>query len=243
MRDVWALARKEITLFLRVDDTRVSGSARLVLLFLFSAMLARQLGGAFIVPWIATTLSGALACLAVLPVVVDSFAGERERRTLETLLTTPASDAAILGGKLLALVLYGALISIAVLLSGIVVGAIRAGLTGSSYPISAAVAGAAIVYAIVTSLLTALIGLHVSLRAASVRHALQTLGLLMCAITVGPLLLGRLIPESSKAVIPFVTAANPTQLVARTLVSMIVVSAVLFAVALLRFRRSQLVLN
>src|SRR5688572_23211819 len=40
--------------------------------------------------------------IAPMATVVDSFAGERERHTLETLLATPLSDRAILGGKVLA---------------------------------------------------------------------------------------------------------------------------------------------
>ena len=40
-------------------------------------------------------------------VVADSFAGERERHTLETLLSTRLPDTAILLGKLLTSVLYG----------------------------------------------------------------------------------------------------------------------------------------
>src|SRR5580692_1469689 len=42
----------------------------------------------------------------LLAIVADSFAGERERHTLETLLATRLSDGAILTGKLLAAVLF-----------------------------------------------------------------------------------------------------------------------------------------
>jgi ABC-2 type transport system permease protein len=45
--------------------------------------------------------------LLVMAVVVDSFAGERERHTLETLLASRLSDRAILYGKILTAVIYG----------------------------------------------------------------------------------------------------------------------------------------
>lgn len=43
-----------------------------------------------------------LGFFSPMPTIVDTFAGERERHTLETLLATPLSDRAILGGKVLA---------------------------------------------------------------------------------------------------------------------------------------------
>jgi len=49
--------------------------------------------------WLPLLLVGAL--------VADSFAGERERKTLETLLASRLSDRAILLGKIAALVSYG----------------------------------------------------------------------------------------------------------------------------------------
>ena len=47
-----------------------------------------------------------LPVLFVLPIVADTFAGERERHTLETLLATRLPDQAILFGKLGAIVVY-----------------------------------------------------------------------------------------------------------------------------------------
>jgi ABC-2 type transport system permease protein len=47
--------------------------------------------------------------------VSDSFAGERERHTLEALLLAPVSDQSIIGGKILAILIYTAILLVAVL--------------------------------------------------------------------------------------------------------------------------------
>ena len=51
--------------------------------------------------------SGILPVFLVLAVVADTFAGERERHTLETLLASRLSDRAVLIGKIRAVVIYG----------------------------------------------------------------------------------------------------------------------------------------
>ena len=56
---------------------------------------------------------------AVLAVVPDAFAGERERHTLETLLASRLPDRAILFGKLAACLGYGWLLSIITIILGI----------------------------------------------------------------------------------------------------------------------------
>lgn len=88
------------------------------------------LGGVFFpafgpAPW--SDLGAAATFYFVLPsamagmAAADAFAGERERRTLETLLATPLSDAAIVVGKIATAVLFGVGVGAATLLSAIVV--------------------------------------------------------------------------------------------------------------------------
>ena len=57
------------------------------------------------VPWSALTAAW-LPLMLVMAVVADSFAGERERHTLETLLASRLSDAAILLGKAAAAIVF-----------------------------------------------------------------------------------------------------------------------------------------
>jgi ABC-2 type transport system permease protein len=68
------------------------------------------------IPWSAITWAW-LPLMLVMAVVADSFAGERERHTLETLLASRLSDAAILIGKVAAAVVFawGMLLLVAVM--------------------------------------------------------------------------------------------------------------------------------
>ena len=68
------------------------------------------------IPWSAITWAW-LPLMLVMAVVADSFAGERERHTLETLLASRLSDAAILLGKVAAAVVFawGMLLLVAVM--------------------------------------------------------------------------------------------------------------------------------
>src|SRR5437868_1222702 len=58
--------------------------------------------------------------LMIIGIVTDSFAGERERHTLETLLASQLSDEAILIGKMVTAVLFGFAVSVVILGLGLV---------------------------------------------------------------------------------------------------------------------------
>src|ERR1700733_10112659 len=58
------------------------------------------------------------SAVVVTAVIADSFAGERERHTLETLLATRLSDRAILFGKIAACIAYGWLMAMLCTLVG-----------------------------------------------------------------------------------------------------------------------------
>lgn len=108
----------------------------------------------------------------------DSFAGERERGTLEVLLLSPVPDSAIIYGKTIALVMVWLLIC-AVLLTAhaIIGGIIGGGVLLRWYALSFAVS--AMVSIIVTCL-----GLIVSWRAPSVQAAQQTFSYAFVALTI-----------------------------------------------------------
>ncbi|MGZ3448034.1 MAG: ABC transporter permease [Polyangiales bacterium] len=115
-------------------------------------------------------------------VAADSFAGERERRTLETLLTTPLSDAAILVGKVATAVTFALATAAAALLAGLVtVNAHRAG--GLYVPPSAfllGIGGAALASALTTASLAVAISLHVT-----VARSAQQLSAVVTLVVVG----------------------------------------------------------
>jgi ABC-2 type transport system permease protein len=113
--------------------------------------------------------------VAVLAVAPDTFAGERERHTLETLLASRLSDQAILIGKLAACLSYGWLLTIIT----VVVGVITINAANWSGHVlfyrSAASWLALILLPPLVGGAVASAGILVSLHAATVRQAQQTL--------------------------------------------------------------------
>lgn len=126
-------------------------------------------------------LFGALIGFTVtIPSVADSFAGERERHTLESLFATPLSDVALVVGKLAACVAV-ALIAVPIFISlAVVAAASKSGGAVLRQTGLASVTIGSFVLAMIAALLVGAVGLQVSLRAATVRNALQgiTLGIL-----------------------------------------------------------------
>lgn len=102
----------------------------------------------------------------------ESFAGERERGTLQTLLASPLSDAAIAGGKLLAGWLYALMLTVAFL---VVTVSVRLGRLGASAfsPHGAAQAGGFMVMLLLLAFAIIGVAVVVSTWAQTTRSALQ----------------------------------------------------------------------
>ena len=130
--------------------------------------------------------------------VADSFAGERERHTLETLLATRLSDRDIYLGKVLAAVIYSVGMAwICALLSWVTLNVTRP--EGPMFMYSSPMLAMIGVGALLMGLLTAAAGVLVSLRAATVRSAAQVFSMITLALFVGGPLLLKVLPESGKA--------------------------------------------
>jgi ABC-2 type transport system permease protein len=179
----------------------------------------------------------------VTSVIADSFAGERERHTLETLLASRLSDRAILLGKVLASVLYGWGITMAMLLMGLVtVNVAHWGRGLLLYP--PLVLAGAVVMILLVSALIACLGVIVSLRAATVRQAVQVMSLATMALFLVPTFGLQALPRSTQLAIANVARDLDLQS-ALVLVGTIilVLDAALLSWALARFRRARLILD
>ena len=171
----------------------------------------------------------------------DSFAGERERQTMEVLLASPLSDRAIVLGKIAALVVAG------VLLGGLFLGlgygalaAIHPVLTKSSF--SWTVLPTALFFTVASTTLVAAIGVGVSLRASSLKKAQQTLGSAVMVVLFGPLVASQLVPSSWMEWLESTLTALPDAAAVIGLAALVMsldILAVLLVLA--RFRRSRLV--
>jgi ABC-2 type transport system permease protein len=184
-----------------------------------------------------------LPLLLVNNLIADSFAGERERHTLETLLASRLSDLAILLGKILASALYAWGMTIIVMLVILVTvniqswqGAIRL------YTIEVIV-GAPIL-AFISALFSTLVGVHISLRASSVRQAQQTLGLAVMLLVFIPSIGINLIPaEWMESIGQWLMGLNVLQGALTLGIIVFALDLFLFLVARSRFQRSELILD
>jgi len=138
------------------------------------------------------------AAVAVTAVIADSFAGERERHTLETLLASRLSDRAILFGKVAASMAYGWVLVVFIVIAGVIT-------VNAAYW-----QGSVLFYRDPVSLLILLLGpplvagaiatagVLVSLHAATVRHAQQTLTVGFMIVFLGTIFGVSALPESWK---------------------------------------------
>jgi ABC-2 type transport system permease protein len=169
----------------------------------------------------------------------DSFAGERERHTLETLLASRMPDRAILLGKVGTLVGYGWGMNFSQLLLGwLTINIVHWQGHLVFYPLDLLLLTFAL--GLLVSILAASAGVLVSLRSATARQAQQILtvgGLVaMFGIAFGLL-------ELTNSLLPSLgIVLSVTQLLALLLGLLAVIDIIVLSLALVRFQRSRLML-
>lgn len=247
--DVWTVVWKEWKeLFAR--QGRFGGGAAnfMLVLAVFGIFMPWQFGRAWVDSPMMLIYWGWVPLTLLSTVVVDAFAGERERHTLETLLASRLPDRAILFGKMLAAIGYG----LAVTVSSLVLGLITVNVTAGQgqwlvYP-PATLAGA-LVASVLGATLIAGLGVLVSLRAASVRQASQLMGVAILLVAFVPVIVVRGLANYWKAHAPVgapSTPLTPAQTVLLAVVALavfVMVDAGLIGATMLRFRRSGLSLD
>ena len=238
--DAWTMAWKEWKELL-APQGRFRGGAMNILLLLgiFGIAMPWQFGRAWVESPMMLLYWGWVPLLLLSNVVVDAFAGERERHTLETLLATRLPDRAILFGKIGAAVAYALAIAAASLLLGVVtVNVVVRPERLLLYP-PATLAGALVVNLLGAALIAGL-GVLVSLRSASVRQAGQLMGIAVLLVGFAPVLGVRGLSAYWRSHGHAVTGADAAL---AGLALFLLVDAALIAAAVLRFRRSRLLLD
>jgi len=195
--------------------------------------------------WVTTPMAFAMLVWVQLflvnAVIADSFAGERERHTLETLLASRLSDASILLGKIFSAVTYSLLITLVIILCGLVTINLKnlgEGLLVFS-PFHLIIGMSA---CLIAAFFISTVGVLVSLRAATVRQAQQTMGIAIIAIAFLPGLIFNIVPRTMKAhLIPLLTELADPVWIATAVLAGIVVDCILLAVVLGKFKRSKLI--
>ena len=176
-------------------------------------------------------------------ITADSFAGERERHTLETLLASRLSDTSILLGKVSAAIAYGWGITMASLLLGLITVNVAFG-QGELllYPANIALAGAAL--GLLGAGLAASAGVLVSLRSSTVRQAAQTMNMSVLVLLFVPVFALQALPEATQAdLIRRLTATSINQLMLAGLGFLLLLDLALLAAGLARFKRAKLIVD
>jgi ABC-2 type transport system permease protein len=214
----------------------------LLVLVVFGIYLPYQNGRDWVDSPITLVFWAWLPLFLVISVVADSFAGERERHTLEALLATRLSDWAILLGKVLGAVSYGWGLTMIAAILGLITTNVAYG-EGQLLLYRPLAAVAIPVVSLLASLLAASAGVLVSLRASSVRQAAQTLSIAVMILLFVPIFGIQLLPQEVQArLLNAVAGAQTTGLVIGVAAVLAVMDAVLLAAARARFRRARLIL-
>jgi ABC-2 type transport system permease protein len=238
MRDAAAVAWKE---WRELVGQSGFGGWQGILLFLaaFGVVLPLMNGPAWVgSPAVALGWSWAPMFL-VMTVIADAFAGERERHTLETLLASRLSERSMLFGKVAAAVAYAAALSGASLLLGLVT--VNVAHRGSGlllYP--PPVLGTMAVLGLLGAVLVAAVGVLISLRAATVRQAQQTLGGAIMILLLAPVAAWRILPVAWTHVLA-THAGTLTQRVVLGALLLAALDAVALGLAMRRFQRPRLI--
>jgi len=241
--DVLTVAWKELREMLTFGDSRGRNKlSLLVILAVFGVVVPLQSGREWVTSPVSAMVWAWMPYMWVYSVVADSFAGERERHTLEALLATRLSDRSILFGKLLAALAYGFTLTWSILLVSLVT--INIAVRGEGLLLfSPLMTIGALVFSILISGLSASIGVLVSLRASSVRQAQQWMSFGMLVLFL-PFMFIQFIPRTwLESLGNTLINADPVQISIWAAVIVLVIQVVLLEIAMRLFQRSKLILD
>lgn len=244
MSDILTVTWKELKEFLvQRGSVRATLTNVVLMMAVFGVMLPLQSGRAWVESPVSLVAWAWMPLFLVTGMIADSFAGERERHTLETLLASRLSDRVILLGKMLAGVSYSLIMTVLLLIVGLVTVNVS-NWTGTlvMYP-SLTIVGF-LIFGILGAVLVAGIGVLVSLRAATVRQAAQSLSIGILLLVWIPILGVSLLPDTAKnRFLPALLALDGRVVVLAALLALAAVDAVVIALALARFQRNRLILD
>jgi len=242
--DVWTVMWKEWKeLLVQRGSLRGGRLSLLILVGLLGVFLPWQTGRDWVESPVVLVYSAYIPLFLVMSVIADSFAGERERQTLETLLASRLSDRAILFGKVGAAVGYGWGLTLISLLLGLVTVNLAHG-RGELLLYPPAVGLGIVGFSLLGAGLVASAGVLVSLRASSVRQAQQTLSIAIMLLLFVPIFGGQALPAEWRArLAQALVVADVTKILLTVVAALAVLDMALLAAAMIRFQRARLILD
>ncbi|MFC1528768.1 ABC transporter permease [Candidatus Latescibacterota bacterium] len=197
--------------------------------------------------WVDTPISivymAWVSMILVTTMIADSFAGERERHTLETLLASRLSDKAIILGKMFSAMGYALLLSLIIVILGLITVNIAYG-SGELllFPLSFTLAGAVMCF--LTAFMMSTIGALVSLKSPTVRQAHQTLSFGVIALWFVPMIVMKLLPKNVVNIfLNRLNTVNPTLMTVTFMGVFFILDIVLLVVVMARFKRTRLIFD
>lgn len=245
MTDILTVARKELREIVGAGSGRRGLFRELVFVFLFGVFFPLSQPDAWRSGAVPTAFVFMIPMLLAGPYVADTFAGERERKTLETLLATRLPDSSIYLGKILAVCAYAWGVTQLILVASLVALNLAGG-GGRLLVYPAPVWVATLIGSWGSALLIAGIGTFISLRSETVRAAHQALMLpLFVLIFGGSFGLGalwRALPDSTRlSLMQWAAGVSPLEGILGTVTLLLLVDALLLRLGVRRFRRSRLI--
>jgi ABC-2 type transport system permease protein len=237
MSDFWTMVWKEIR------DSIFSGyRTELIIPLLVIAIMG------FIIPWQFgqswISLSPAVVFIvSYIPFFLttsyigDAVAGERERHTLETLLASRISDQAILWGKVVVTIAYVWGLTLIGLLPGLVVANLSSGGGHWEFYNPIDIFLEMLLLSLLASLLSTSGGVLISLRAATVRQAQQTMAVGTLFLLIAIVLILKSIPAS------ILSSLTNSQILLFFIAAFAILDLVLAVILSVVFRRSRLILS
>jgi ABC-2 type transport system permease protein len=195
--------------------------------------------------WFTTAFSLVIAILIpfilIAMIIPESFAGERERHTLETLLASRLPDYAILFGKLGLAIAFGWVATLIVLAVSVVIANIVIG-DGQIRFFPSMLTFADVVISLLFAILVAMLGVLISLRSRTVQAAQQMLFTAVMILQVVPFLLMTVVPDGP-AVLRQILNTDFAQVTIVLILFFGIVNVGLVVAALARFQRARLILS
>jgi ABC-2 type transport system permease protein len=243
LNDIWTITQKEWKELLRQRGGLRGGFLGV---FVFMGVLGILMPIQFGREWVQSASQMIiwvwLPFLLVSSVIADSFAGERERHTLETLLASRLSDKSILLGKVVAAISYGWGLSMACMLMGLITVNLVHG-KGQILMYSWEIGLATIVLSLLVASLSSSLGILVSLRASTVRQAQQTFSLAFMLLFIPMMLIPVLPQEWQGRLMMWMVNTDFFTIIPGAMLILFILDILLIAAAMARFQRAKLILD
>jgi ABC-2 type transport system permease protein len=245
--DIFTVIWVESKLLVRYQDSRTKTvSSLLIPVVMLGIYLPLQIGRALVEgPW-SLLASVFIPMMLVGMTIPESFAGERERHTLGTLLASRLPDGAILFGKIAMSVSYAWVVTLTLHLVSLVMVNVTHW-DGQVLFYTPILALANVLLSLLLAGLVANLGVLISLRASTVKGAQQTLMTAtlfpLVVLQMIPLLLLNVVPDGRALLKELVAAANPTLIILIIMIVLVVLDLGLLMAAKARFKRARLILS